>query len=505
MLLTITTTHRPATDLGFLLHKHPDRMQSFEQSHGTAHVFYPEAAEDRCTAALLLEVDPERLLRRARAAATPDFALGQYVNDRPYAASSLLSVALGDVFRTALRGRCDSRPELAEHPIPLRLELPAVPCRGGAEYAHRLFEPLGWEVAAEPVPLDPTVPDWGDSAYLRLALTGTLRLAEALSHLYVLLPVLDGTKHYWVAADEVDKLVRSGEGWLAAHPERAAITRRYLARRGHLFRAAMARLAEVDDAPAERFDAETDADADGGADAAITEEPPEPALSLAEQRAGAVLAVLRAEGAASVVDLGCGQGRLLARLLAEPAFTRITGVDVSAYAVEQARRRLLPDRMPERRAAQVAERLALHVGSLVYRDDRFAGHDAAVLMEVIEHIDPPRLPAAEYVVFGAARPRVAVVTTPNAEYNVRYEGLAPGAARHPDHRFEWTRAEFTDWAGGVAERYGYRVRLLPVGAVDPELGAPTQLAVFTLGAAPAAAPAHTDPAAAPAPGKETGA
>ena len=249
------TTSWPATDLGYLLHKNPARVQAFEVASGTAHVFYPEATKARCTAALLLEVDPVGLVRGRRGPEGGEgFSLGQYVNDRPYAASSLLAVAMSRVYKTAMSGRCEARPELAASPIPLELRIPVLPCRGGAGLARRLFEPLGWDATATPIALDEAFPDWGDSRYLDLRLSGRLRLADALNHLYVLLPVLDDSKHYWVSTDEVDKLVRAGAGWLAGHPEKALITRRYLAHRSGLYRSALARLAEVDDAEPEAFD-----------------------------------------------------------------------------------------------------------------------------------------------------------------------------------------------------------------------------------------------------------
>ncbi|MFC5181453.1 3' terminal RNA ribose 2'-O-methyltransferase Hen1 [Actinomadura harenae] len=488
MLLTITTTRAPATDLGFLLHKHPGKVQGFEQASGVAHVFYPEADEARCTAALLLEVDPVKLVR-TRGKNSPDFALGQYVNDRPYAASSLLASAMASVFRTAMRGRCDARPELPDVPLPLEISLPALPCRGGPERAERYFAPLGWHVEAVPVPLDPGFPGWGDSRYVSLTLTGELRLADALNQLYVLLPVLDESKHYWIAPDEVDKLIRAGEGWLAAHPDRSGITRRYLANRRPLVRAALGRLADSDDAPEDALDQPSleeeptteAAQAAQATQATQAEETPkgpgqEPKASLAEQRAEAVLAALREQDARTVLDLGCGTGKLLARLKRDRTFEQVTGVDVSYRAIEMVRRRGLPDDPSDpRRPARVR----VFQSALTYADRRFEGYDAAVLMEVVEHIDPPRLAALEGVVFGAARPASVVVTTPNAEYNVRYEGLADGAMRHPDHRFEWTRAEFAAWAARVAAGNGYGVRYVPVGDDDPEVGAPTQMAVFT--------------------------
>ncbi|MDT0482330.1 3' terminal RNA ribose 2'-O-methyltransferase Hen1 [Streptomyces doebereineriae] len=481
MFLTISTTgtpERPATDLGFLLHKHPEKAQAFSTSYGRAHVLYPEADDQRCTAALLLEVDAVALVRRGKGkgrGGAPDAALAQYVNDRPYAASSLLAVALSAVFSSAMRGVCSAKPELPSQTRPLRIEVPAVAARGGPELVRRLFEPLGWTVTAEPVALDTEFPEWGDSRYVRLELESTqLTVAEALRHLYVLLPVLDDAKHYWVASDEVDKLLRAGEGWLPAHPEQKLITSRYLSRRWSLTREAMerlelVRLAEADDSEVEEIDNAVEAETE-------TEEKPTP---LAVQRREAILEALRAAGAARVLDLGCGQGQLVQALLKDPKFTEIVGVDVSVRALTIASRRLKLDRMGER----MASRVQLFQGSLAYTDKRLKGYDAAVLSEVIEHLDLPRLPALEYAVFGAARPRTVLVTTPNVEYNVRWESLPAGHVRHGDHRFEWTRQEFRAWASSVAERHGYDVEFRPVGPDDPEVGPPTQMAIFELSTA----------------------
>jgi 3' terminal RNA ribose 2'-O-methyltransferase Hen1 len=470
----------PATDLGFLLHKNPGRVQAFEVSGGTAHVFYPEATPTRCTAALLLETDPVGLVRGRRG---PDggegFSLGRYVNDRPYAASSLLAVAMSRVFKTAMTGRCQARPELAASAIPLELGVPVLPCRGGPDLARRLFEPLGWQVAAAPIALDEAFPAWGDSRYLDLRLSGRMRLADALNHLYVLLPVLDDSKHYWVSTDEVDKLVRAGGGWLAGHPEKALITRRYLAHRTSLYQSALARLAEVDDAEPESFDNAVPGDQGGDQGQDQDEEAEngvaEQLVPLAQQRRGAVLAVLRAAGAHRVADVGCGEGELTAALLADQAFSEVIAADVSSRALDIAERRLRLDQMPPRQR----ERIRLLQSSLTYRDQRLAGLDALVLMEVIEHIDLLRLSAVERTVFADAAPEHVVVTTPNSEYNVRFEFLPPGAMRHRDHRFEWTRGEFAAWAQRVAGERGYDVRFLPVGPEDPQVGPPTQMAVFT--------------------------
>ncbi len=462
MLLTITTTHPPATDLGYLLAKNPARAQSFALSFGSAHVVYPEATPERCTAALLLDVDPVGLVRGSRGEGG---ALDQYVNDRPYVASSFLSVAIAQVLGSALAGKSRDRPELAETPIPLIARIAVLPCRGGEALLRRLFEPLGYALEAERHPLDPAFPGWGESRYYTLTLSATVRLVELLRHLYVLVPVLDDAKHYWVGDDEVEKLLRQGEGWLADHPERDLITRRYLKHRPSLTRAALARLV-----------AEEEPDPDAAAEARDAEEQvAEERIGLNQQRLGAVAAALRASGAKRVVDLGCGEGRLLRMLLQDRQFEEILGMDVSIRSLEIARDRMKLDDLPTRQRG----RIRLIHGSLMYRDPRLAGWDAAAVVEVIEHLDPPRLRAFERVVFEFAQPGTVVMTTPNQEYNTTWETLPAGAFRHRDHRFEWTRAEFQGWAGEVAERFGYVVRFLPVGPEDPALGAPTQMAVFT--------------------------
>ncbi len=460
MLLTLTTTHSPATDLGFLLHKHPGKLQSFTLNFGQAHVFYPEASDDRCTAALLLDLDPVALVRGRGS------LLDQYVNDRPYVASSFLSVALAEVFRSALAGNCAARPELAQAAIPLEAKLTALPCRGGDDLLQRLFAPLGYAVATARLPLDPHFPAWGDSDYYMVTLSGTVRLADLLSHLYVLIPTLDNDKHYWVGDDEVEKLLRRGAGWLAAHPERDLIAKRYLKYRRHLADDALAQLAGEETPDPDRVAEER----------ASEEEAVERTISLHEQRLGAVVAALKASGARRILDLGCGEGRLLALLLKETDAPELVGMDVSHTALSRARERLRLDRLPPLQAA----RLTLFQGSLAYRDDRLAGFDAAAVVEVIEHLDPPRLAAFERALFEFARPGVVALTTPNVEYNVRWATLPAGRFRHRDHRFEWTRAEFHAWAESICARFNYRARFLPIGPEDQDVGPPSQMAVFEL-------------------------
>src|SRR2546423_1496457 len=353
MLLTITNTHPPATDLGFLLHKNPYRAQSFPLSFGQAHVFYTESRPERCTAALLLDVDPVGLVRNLRAPAPA-------------------------------RGRAPKNGKV---------------CGGGE--------------------------------------------------------------------GEGKKLPPRGKGCPAPPPEGGALARRYLKYRRSLADEALARLV-----------AEEVADPDAAEQSHDNEEEKvERPLSLNERRQSAVVAALKGAEAKRVIDLGCGEGRLLKTLLEDRSFDEVTGMDVSHRALEVAAERLRMERLPPK----MRERIRLFQGSLTYRDKRLAGFDAATVVEVVEHLDEARLSAFERVLFEFARPRTVILTTPNVEYNVKFEGLPNGRLRHKDHRFEWTRAGFQTWAEAVAARHGYAVRFLPVGDEDPQVGAPTQMAVFTLG------------------------
>jgi 3' terminal RNA ribose 2'-O-methyltransferase Hen1 len=458
MFFSISTTQAPATDLGFVLMKHPERVHEVEFGFGKAVVFYPEASPERCEAVLTVDVDPVELVRGR---GEGEGLLDQYVNDRPYAASSFLSVAINRAFRTAMSGVSKERPELAAAKIPLMLKVCPLPARGGEEMLRSLFEPLGWRVTLARI----DGPN-GPSRYVDLTLEGVQRVAEALSHLYVLIPVLDDDKHYWVGEDEVDKLVAKAGPWLATHPAKDLITLRYLKKRRNLARAALNRLAS--DAGAAGLGAEAE-----GHDS--REEKLEAPARLHEIRLDTVVETLAAKGARIVADLGCGEGKLLSRLIRDRRFDKVIGLDASSRALEIAAGRLklnLAGGPPEGRVT------LLH-GALTYRDTRWIEVEAATLIEVIEHLDADRLPALAKVVFGHGHPKVVMITTPNAEYNVLFPLLPTGALRHPDHRFEWTRAEFKSWADAVAGEFGYAVAYSDIGTVDALHGPPTQMAVFT--------------------------
>ncbi len=459
MLLTITTTHKPATDLGFLLHKHPDKFQSLDLSIGKAHIFYPDSSKDKTTIALLLDIDPIDMVR-GKNISGKEFSLGQYVNDRPYVASSFMSVALSKAFSTAMNGKCAVNPELVDVKMPFEVKIAVLPApKGGEILIRKLFEPLGYKLKLQRHILDGKFKDWGDSKYFTLELSHTITTKELLSHLYVLIPALDDDKHYFVSQQEIDKLLEKGKGWLKSHPEKEQITRRYLIHLSSFARQALERLNEGQKIEYIQELKNTE----------------ERKKTLNQKRLDSVLEQLKNTRAEKVLDLGCGEGKLIRMLLKQKQFKEIAGMDVSYSALSKAKDSLHWEEM----APKQKERIELFQGSLTYKDKRLEGYDAAAILEVIEHLDECRLESFERVVFEFAKPKTIILTTPNSEYNIMFKNM--GSMRHKDHRFEWTRKEFETWAKGVAERNNYKVEFLPIGDWDEKVGAPTQMGIFTTG------------------------
>ena len=451
MLFTIKTERYPATDLGYLLHKHPAKIQSVAITAGTAHIYYPEANEHACKAALLLDIDPVALVRRNDA---NGFSLDQYVNDRPYVCASFMSAAIAQAYSSAMNGRCKDKPEIVDEPLPFEAMLTALPVKGGETLLRRLFEPLGYEMTIASAPLNPAFPEWGVSRYFNVALRNTITLKKLLRQLYILLPVCDNDKHYFVGEHELEKLMEKGEGWLEQHPEKELIVRRYLKHIGPLANQALERMMKED---MEEEEAEA---------------APKELKRLHDLRLETVRDILRSLNVRTVIDLGCGEGKLLKLLKQEPVFTKLTGMDVNQVSLQIATRKLKLD------SYNPDTRIHLFQGSLLYADQRTKEYDAGVMVEVIEHLEENRLGDMEKAVFQFARPGYVIITTVNAEYNVKYEKLTAGTFRHTDHRFEWTRSQFEAWGNRVAELYKYTVTYQPVGELDEAVGASSQLAIF---------------------------
>lgn len=467
MLLNITTTHNPATDLGYLLHKHPDKFQTVEFSVGKAHIFYPEISPEKATISLLLDIDTVDMVR-GKNANSDSFSLANYVNDRPYVASSFMSVAIAKAFSSALNGNCKDKPELVAQKMPFEVSISVIAApRGGEILIRKFFEPLGYEITLERHILDKKFTEWGNSKYYSLTLKNTITTQELLSHLYLLIPALDNEKHHFISQNEVDKLLQKGEGWLKNHPEKDEIIRRYLVNLNFLSKKALAQLVD-DEHIIENADSIDEEEAEKTAQELKKE-------TLHNTRINLVAEKLAECGAKKVLDLGCGEGKLIRQLLKDKQFTEIVGTDVCYNELLKAKKRLNYDEMPPKQQ----QRITLFQSSLTYIDKRFKGFDAAALVEVIEHLDLNRLRAFERVVFEFARPQNVILTTPNQEYNVVWESLPADKMRHNDHRFEWTRQEFADWTNIISEKFGYTVAISGIGEEVKNVGTPSQMAVFS--------------------------
>lgn len=457
MILTITYKGKNTQDLGYLLYKNPYRPQSFDLSMGKAHIIYPEIFDERTTAALVLELDP--LLLSKGKPGTGESGLFDYVNDRPYATSSFMCNAVSRCFGTAMTGRCDQRQELADSELDLEIALYSLPVRGDKELIHRFFDPLGYEISFETFSIDEEFPEWGESPYVNLRLCAHKKLSDVLNQIYVLIPVFDLQKHYYVSEAEIDNLLKHGEGWLENHPDKEYIIRRYFSMAKSYANIARSRLAG---------NKETDTEEGGEKEQETGSQAP-----LDKIRLQTVKDEVLSSGAHSVIDIGCGEGKLLALLVGEAQIEKLAGADVSTDALKRAGQRVEKAALSERQRKKVD----IFQGSLMYRDRRFLGYDAACVIEVMEHIDPEKLPIFEGVLFGETAPETVIVTTPNHSYNVNY-GMKTGELRHTDHRFEWNEEEFRNWCNSICERYGYTVKIKGIGKKDGVEGYPTQMGVF---------------------------
>ncbi len=469
MLLTITYKGHNTQDLGYLLYKNPYRAQSFEMPFGKAYVFYPEVSDEKTTAALLLDINPIDLARGKLGSS--EGGLFDYVNDRPYVSSSFMSTTLIKVLGTAMKGTCTKKQELADTPINLTACVHMLPCRGSADLPYEIFEPLGYMVETKTSVLDEKFSEWGNSPYIDLTISGTVTLSNLLNHLYVLIPVFDKQKHYYINEDEIEKLMLHGEGWLASHPLRNLIVSRYFARKKRYAAMAIDRLIENEPVDADDFG---ESAGENDSDPALPADIKEKRNTLNTMRLEAVKTAVLESGSSSVIDLGCGECRLTAMLLAEKQIKRIGAADVSVRALEKAKQHLhFDDMSPDKK-----NKLTLMQASLTYKDPRFSGYDTACVVEVIEHLDPQRIAAFERVLFEYAAPNTVIITTPNKEYNLHYENLYEGDLRHGDHRFEWSREDFKKWTGHVCDAFGYSVEISGIGDADEEFGTPTQMGVF---------------------------
>lgn len=455
MLLTINYKGNNTQDIGFLFHKNPNRPQEFKLTYGKAYVFYPEVSNDSTTIALLLDINSLDLARGKEEGETK--GLFDYVNDRPFVSSSFMSSAIANVFGTAMSGRSKEKQELINENLNLTVKIHMLPCKGDKEFINKIFEPLGYKVEIEKFLNDEKFPEWGESKYVNVILKNSIPLKDLLKHIYVLIPVFDRQKHYYMANDEVNKLLKHGEGWIKEHPYSEYIIRRYFENKKRYINKFK-----------KLFKDEVEIQED---EEAIEEKP-----TLNKKRLDTVVETIKEYKGERILDLGCGEGRLIKLLLKDNEIEKITGVDVAISVLDKAKLRLKHEDLSEK----LKDKLDLFQGSITYYDKRFLNHDIVCLIEVIEHLDLNRLESLEKVVFELTHPKTIIVTTPNFEYNVNYENIGENSLRHGDHRFEWTEKEFINWANLVCNKYGYKVEFKYIGDYDEKGKTPTQMGVFTL-------------------------
>jgi 3' terminal RNA ribose 2'-O-methyltransferase Hen1 len=355
---------------------------------------------------------------------------------------------------------------LVDVKLPFEVTIAVIPApKGGEILIRKFFEPLGYKVELIRHQLDSKFPEWGDSKYYTLKLNHTITTKELLSHLYVLIPTLDNDKHYFVSENEIEKLLQKGKGWLKEHPEKEQIIRRYLINLNSLSRLALERLSEGEEI------------GDLSDELVEKTEKQKRKETLHDKRIKLVAEKITESGAERVLDLGCGEGKLIRQLIKQKQFSEIVGMDVSYNELIKAKERLHFEEMSPKQK----ERINLFQGSLTYKDQRLEGFDAAAVVEVIEHLDLNRLKAFERVLFEFAKPKTVFLTTPNQEFNVMWDKLDAEEMRHDDHRFEWTRKEFLEWSNKIGETYNYKVELFPIGDEVENIGAPSQMAIFTYG------------------------
>lgn len=459
MLIAITVTGKDAKSLSYILGKHPDHVFIREFSAGNMTVSFPEYSDERATAALLIQVDTIGMVRGEWKGVS-----ASYIDPRPYVSSSLTSVALKEAYRSSFTTK-SKEPAVAammERELPISVEFSSLWCKIGEEGIRTLFEPLGYSVACRELPF---ASDWLEgerSALFNATLTGKQTIAALLNHLYVLLPVIGKGKHYFVEEAEVAKLLQHGAGWLENHPAKERIVSRYLVHRRSLIEEALEQLAgEESDDPAEENARESE-----------FERP----IRLQEERLQTAMAVLKTldPPPLRIGDLGCGTGDFMRIIMDERMPAEVVGMDVSSRSIQIAEKKLRIATRPEWQRPKVS---LLH-GSLVYTDLRLKELDTLVLLEVIEHVDPPKLPIIEHNIFEYLKPCHVMISTPNKEYNPLFPNMEKDRFRHDDHRFEWTREEFRRWTSAIIEKYPYTVEIYPVGKQDEQAGPPTQMAVF---------------------------
>lgn len=455
MQLAIKATGEGAKMLSFLLSKNPQNLYDRMEKGYRVRLTYTVFSDSEVEALIFVTPDPVELVKNS-----PDtYEITQYINDREFVVSSIFCSNTRSALGTALNGRPkEEYLDWAKHAFQLTIGFGPVATDLPDAAIKNLFEPLGYQTEIERGRADYNFQFKERSSARFINLQSKVTLQNALQHLFVLIPVLDDYRHYFIDEREIEKLERYGEGWLADHPLKELIIKRTL------------RFRElIDQMVLNSHQTEL-------INEAVTPEPnisSQPVVRLNKLRYQRLVKIIEDLAAReSIVDFGAGEGKLSVRLGFIPGVKEILAVEPTEKEQLRALKRFSE---ASRKDDFIAPTPVW--GSLFYYDEQLCGKDVMILSEVIEHIDESRLPRVMDTILGSYKPQVLLITTPNAEYNPVYQ-MEEGI-RHKDHRFEWSRAEFAEWTYCLARNYAYEVQIDGIGEEAEGYGHPSQLAILT--------------------------
>ena len=471
MHLILKASGEGADIVSHLLSKNPNNVYDRTDKGVRVRMVYTTATERETEVLMHAEPDPVDLVR-----GTPDgYDITQYINDREFVTSSLFCSYIRSALGTALNGKPkEAYARWVGHPFDMELSFGPVASDLPDRAIEELFSPLGYAVTLERDELTYTFDLKKKSTVRRIILRGQVTVQNALRQLFLLIPVLDNYKHYFISEDEIDKIKRYGEGWLDSHPLKEMIIKRTL-RFAELIRQ-YERQEGALSAPAEAVNAEednvsTEGKGDGIDDPSLQEDPP---VRLNELRYRAITDVVAGLPLKRrIVDMGAGEGKLSARLAYIPGVESILAVEPSGQSRLRAMERFA--KLEER--SGIAAMPEPIIGSLFYFDEQLQNQDVMILCEVIEHIDAYRLNGIMDTIMNEYQPEVLLVTTPNKEYNQVY-AMERESFRHHDHRFEWTRAELAAQCEMWTKQAEYTFEIRGIGEYAEGFGQPTQLVIF---------------------------
>ncbi|WP_141431100.1 3' terminal RNA ribose 2'-O-methyltransferase Hen1 [Bacillus sp. 03113] len=446
MQLSVKAVGDGAKILSYLIAKNPYNLYDRDEKSNRVRLVYTVFDEKEVEVVIFVTPDPVELVRNSANA----FDITQYINDREFAVSSLFCTNIRKALGTALNGKPkEEYQKWVNHPFELHMNFGPVASHLSDENIVELLHPLGYIVEIERGETNYSFELKQRSSSRFIHLKGQQTIQQALRHLFILIPVIDNYKHYFIDEHEIEKLVRYGEGWLDSHPLREYIIKQSLR---------FSELINQFPSLAKKDDEEEHSSA--------------PKVRLNELRYQAVVEKIKSlSQRASIVDFGSGEGKLSVRLSNIPDVKEVLAVEPSETAQLRAIQRF-----------EKASYNQTHVsptpilGSLFYYDERLLNKDVMILCEVIEHIDEYRLPNIMKTIFREYQPKTLIVTTPNREYNEVY--AMDEIVRHSDHRFEWTRQEFKSKCETWIKNVLYSMEFEGIGLEHEEYGHPTQMCTF---------------------------